>query len=338
MIKKIGVFLACGLLLIPLASQAASPSMKAKLNGKILLQVQSRGEAWYVNPTDGKRYFLGSPEMAIGVFSRVGLGITNSQLLKIPLGFNASGGLFGVPMGREIDNDGDSIPDEYEAALGTQPSLADSDNDGFNDFDEIRAGYDPMMSGARLPVSDKTLANRLKGRIMLQVESRGQAWYINPADGRRYYLGTPERALAGMRFFGLGITNADITQLQEGPGAIASSPDLVDCGMSDIENEAAMQACFGPQFRTCSPAKVRTEVNLAPLIEGIIGYEYEIIGPRADGCEVKSRYTSNPNPEYLNKNLFCRYDNRKPFNDAVQEVFPALTTCSGELKPYLTSR
>ncbi len=238
----------------------------------------------------------------------------------------------------EGDSDRDGIPDEYEPALGTYSYLADSDNDGYNDLAEIRAGYDPMRVGAKLPVPDKALANRLKGRIVLQVESRGQAWYINPADNKRYYLGTPERALAGMRFFGLGITNNDLFQLQEGPGAIASSPNSVDCGMTDIENDAAMQACFGPQFATCSPAKVRTEVSLAPLIEGIIGYEYEIIVRKDDGCEVKSHYTSNPNPEYLNKNLFCRYDNRKPFNDAVQEVFPALSACSGELKPYLMSR
>lgn len=39
-------------------TQANNPSM-AFLSGKILLQVEDRGEAWYVNPANLKRYYLG---------------------------------------------------------------------------------------------------------------------------------------------------------------------------------------------------------------------------------------------------------------------------------------
>ena len=34
----------------------------------------------------------------------------------------------------------------------------------------------------------------LAGAVLLQVESYGEAWYLNPADGRRYYLGRPRDA------------------------------------------------------------------------------------------------------------------------------------------------
>ena len=43
--------------------------------------------------------------------------------------------------------------------------------------------------------ADVNLVNRLKGRILLQVESYGEAWYVNPADGRRYYLADGQAAL-----------------------------------------------------------------------------------------------------------------------------------------------
>ncbi len=271
--------------------------------------------------------------MAIGVFSRVGLGITNAQLEKLHIGFDASNNLFGTRVGSEIDRDGDGIPDEYELALGTQPSMADSDSDGYTDLDELRAGYDPMASGARTPPADRALINRLKGRIVLQVESRGQAWYINPVDGRRYYLGTPERALAGMRYFGLGITNVNLERIQEGAGSTTQA-SLVDCGTTDLTDDIALARCFGPRFVACSPARVRTSIDFGSL-GGVVGYEYEIVGPQNGLCEVHSRFTSNPNPEFLNKDLICRYDQRKPFNDAVQEVAPSFAACSGTLKPYL---
>jgi len=58
------------------------------------------------------------------------------------------------------------------------------------------------------PVSEAQAAS-LDGRILLQVQDKGQAWYVNPLDSRRYYLGRPDDAFAVMRRFGLGISNSD---------------------------------------------------------------------------------------------------------------------------------
>lgn len=33
-----------------------------------------------------------------------------------------------------------------------------------------------------------TISNNMKGRILLQVESHGEAWYVNPKDEKRYYM------------------------------------------------------------------------------------------------------------------------------------------------------
>lgn len=58
--------------------------LRARLSGLILLQVEAHGEAWYVSPTDLKRYYLGRPAEALGVMRRFGLGITSANLAKIP--------------------------------------------------------------------------------------------------------------------------------------------------------------------------------------------------------------------------------------------------------------
>nr|MDA3802506.1 hypothetical protein [Patescibacteria group bacterium] len=53
------------------------------------------------------------------------------------------------------------------------------------------------------------LSKRLSGRILLQVEENGEAWYINPLNNRKYYLGRPLDAYNIMRALGLGISNND---------------------------------------------------------------------------------------------------------------------------------
>jgi lipoprotein-anchoring transpeptidase ErfK/SrfK len=53
------------------------------LSGKILLDVDNQGEAWYVYPGDFHRYYLGSPADAYGVMSNLSLGISNADFSKI---------------------------------------------------------------------------------------------------------------------------------------------------------------------------------------------------------------------------------------------------------------
>jgi len=64
-----------------------------------------------------------------------------------------------------------------------------------------------------------TLANRLKGRILLQVQDKGQAWYLNPVDGTRYSLGRPEDAYNVMRKLALGVSNDSFSSIQNSPSS-----------------------------------------------------------------------------------------------------------------------
>ncbi len=59
------------------------------------------------------------------------------------------------------------------------------------------------------PVSAATMAGKLKGKILLQVENHGEAWYVNPSNSQRYYLGRPADAFQIMRELGLGINEAN---------------------------------------------------------------------------------------------------------------------------------
>ena len=68
--KKVILFISL-FLLFPLVSFANS-DITNRLSGRILLQVENSGEAWYVNPVNKNRYFLGRPSDAFRVMRELG--------------------------------------------------------------------------------------------------------------------------------------------------------------------------------------------------------------------------------------------------------------------------
>ncbi len=176
------------------------------LRGRILLQVQDRGEAWYVNPSNDKRVFMGRPDDAFRLMRQLGVGISNADLNKIPV---ADANL----LASRDEQDGDWLSVELEKSFGTDSTKKDTDDDGFDDKTEILSGFNPLGSG-RLPI-DKAFSKKKSGFIFLQVQSAGEAWYVNPADVKRYYLGRPYDALQIMKTTGLGISNSDLYIMKE---------------------------------------------------------------------------------------------------------------------------
>ena len=59
-----------------------------------------------------------------------------------------------------------------------------------------------------------TAPNNLRGKILIQVESHGEAWYINPKDGKRYYMANGSEALKIMKKFGAGMSNKDMERIK----------------------------------------------------------------------------------------------------------------------------
>lgn len=131
-----------------------------KLSGKILLQVESLGEAWYINPKDGKRYYMKDGSVAYQMMRSFGLGITDSDLNKIPLSQSTN----------EIKN-------------------------------------------ATSVCSSNPLANRMRGKFLLQVQQHGEAYYVYPNNCRMIYMKDGAAAYEIMRYLGLGITNADLGKI-----------------------------------------------------------------------------------------------------------------------------
>lgn len=122
------------------------------LKGRILLQKEGKGEAWYVDPVKQKRYYLGRPADMLRIMKNRGIGITNSNLKKIP--------------------------------------TSKSNQTG-----------------------DLALRKRLAGKILLQVQGKGEAWYVNPTDLKRYYLGRPADALRVIKEKALGISNSNLAKI-----------------------------------------------------------------------------------------------------------------------------
>jgi len=177
-----------------------------RLKGRILLQVEEKGEAWYVDEISGGKYYLKDGNAAYQALKAFGLGITNADLAKIPVGIEERL--------QDTDTDQDGLADKIENALGTDPNDPDTDDDGYQDGEEARNGYNPLSTAQW--VLDTNLANRLKGKILLQVEGGGEAWYVNPVDGKRYYMKDGPTAYQIMRFLSLGITNNDLRKIEVG--------------------------------------------------------------------------------------------------------------------------
>ncbi|MDP3837285.1 MAG: Ig-like domain repeat protein, partial [bacterium] len=176
--------------------------------GRIVLQVEDRGRAWYINPKDNHKYYLGRPTNAFQVMRILGDGILTSNLDKIPVG------IIDGSLTMDVDSDKDGLPDRLEEGLRTDPFKKDTDGDGFSDYEEVKNGYDPLSGGK--PKTDLAFTKKNNGRIFIQVQQNGEAWYVDPISQRRYYLGRPVEALAIMRMLSLGISNEDINKIPVG--------------------------------------------------------------------------------------------------------------------------
>jgi len=183
----------------PASFPITNNSLYERLKGKIILRVESHGEAYYISPKEKKAYYLGRPNDAFQVMRSQGVGITNADLGKIPMNLSLLSGL-------DLDNDG--LPNTFEEAIGTNQFSPDTDSDGSNDQLELANSYSPLIKSKKLNY-DQALTNRQRGRVLLQVENHGEAWYINPTNSQRYFLARPTDAFNLMRKLGVGISNAN---------------------------------------------------------------------------------------------------------------------------------
>lgn len=80
------------------------------------------------------------------------------------------------PIALMIDSDQDGLPDEIEKRIGTDPFNADSDNDGFNDGQELKNNFNPLGEGRfeklnLAPIEEAILYNRPLGQPKVEGET-----------------------------------------------------------------------------------------------------------------------------------------------------------------------
>ena len=158
--------------------QQKTSEYQALLSEKTQLESGSQQCQMNLNLSDANIY---------GLIVRLGVGVTNHNLASIPLADANLGGQ---------DQDQDGLSDIVERSLGTDPTKADTDGDGYDDKSELLSGHNPLGPGM-LPINPDYV-NSVKGKILLQIEGDKSAWYV-AGDGKRYYLGNPGDAYGVMR-------------------------------------------------------------------------------------------------------------------------------------------
>lgn len=83
--------------------------------------------------------------------------------------------LYTSPVMIMIDSDGDGLSDDIEKGLGTDPHNVDTDNDSYNDSDEIKNGYNPLGQGKfRMllsPIETALIEERTIGQPLFEGEN-----------------------------------------------------------------------------------------------------------------------------------------------------------------------
>jgi len=148
---------------------SAQTTLAQKLAGRILLQVQSHGEAWYVNPNDLKKYYLGRPTDAFNLMKQSSLGVTH----------------------------------QYISSYQIFPQA-------------------------------------VVGKILLDTQDFGKAYYINPVDRKAYFLGRPDDAFNLMRRFSLGISNTNLSQIAT--GYLVVTPSCTNCQATSTDQTLSQVA------------------------------------------------------------------------------------------------
>lgn len=122
------------------------------------------------------------------------------------------------------------LPDGTKGWVGATLITVNSHGEADNTISEEKSYADPNANPVSVkeePVkapttTDTTLEKRLRGYILLDVENHGEAWYVSPDEGKRYYMKDGPTAYEMMRQFGLGISEADFAKLQAGNADLKS--------------------------------------------------------------------------------------------------------------------
>jgi hypothetical protein len=163
--------------------QHKDPALAKRLKGKLLLQTEQGGAIWYVDDVTNQKHNI-TWNNALPIFQKYAIGISDIDLLKITASVES------------IDPD------------------LDTDNDGYKDQQELQNNYSPYIAGGNKLKIDKNLANKLKGKFLLQVNRGGAIWYVDQ-NGIRHNVRW-SNLMDLFKKLALGITNSNLDKIQVG--------------------------------------------------------------------------------------------------------------------------
>jgi len=170
--------------------------------------------------------------------------------------------------------------------------------------------------------------------IVASIALVGGGFYVYQQQQSKATLPAPEISIKEQENDNVEITttktiesskNVDTEGLKADINIKADVTEIVNCGAED---------CFQKKFSACQPATYKADT-------GFVATEYKIIGPADSGCKVTFKYTTNPNPEWVNKEMTCTFDNKIDFEKSFQNTFEGAiagsATCTGSLYTILKS-
>jgi hypothetical protein len=140
----------------------------------------------------------------------------------------------------------------------------------------------------KLKAKNSDLQKRLKGKIVLDVQKNGEAYYVYPKDGTVHYLKNGEAAYKLMRKLGLGITDKDLKQIKKTDLAAYLVKKSADKKIESAKAEVKSEAVVSGQGEIIASAVVNESV--AKIIWTVAGMETPL------GFKVV--ISSEPNPVY----------------------------------------
>lgn len=181
--KKLIPLIILSFLIIPFQNISAAENMGQRLRGRLLLAVNQGGAVYFVDDVNYQKHLI-KWDNALPIFQQFALGISDEDLIKIPV------------------------------TLETIRENLDSDGDGYSDRSELAHGFSPYIPGDYKGAfkTDQNFANRLRNKFLLQVNQGGAIWYVDNNGIRHNVRWDNLRWL--FEGLALGITNEDLGKIE----------------------------------------------------------------------------------------------------------------------------
>lgn len=199
-------------------------------------------------------------------------------------------------------------------------------------FTFIAGGIFVASSEAATPLS---LVHRLAGRILLQVQSKGEAWYVDPVTLTRTYLGRPADCFDVMRVKGLGITNADLYNIPT-DSSFSTMPQTLGekgleyalTGIRTADHEDYYRIVFDVENTD------GTEAQILPYTEGNYAPSAPVVTVIITGIQKDLTGLAFESPVLLNNATVASYTKRDILDDKTIRYYEIALNTSSRYKIF----